>query len=302
METVFSLRNVSKVYTSNWRRRKVSAVENVSLEIGASEAVGFIGHNGAGKSTTIRLMLGLQMPTRGECLIFGKPALSPEARRGIAYLPERPLLYDYLTPHELLGMSLHLHGIREGVDAARCEWLSRLGLENCAHRRVGSFSKGMSQRVALAMAMCSKPKALVLDEPLSGLDPIGRREIVDLLEEYRRGGNTLFFSSHVLSDVERLADRFVFIHQGQIKATHDMASLVAETTQSYEIAFYLQGEIPEARSIGRDMWTIHVEASVLGREIDRLQKNNGILHSVRSSTTLEQIYIDLVKKEEETRR
>lgn len=294
MTMVFSLEQVSKIYRAGFWRRSIKVLENINLSVAEGETVGFIGHNGAGKSSTIRLMLGLQLPTTGSALIGGKPAADPGARIGIAYLPEVPLLYDYMTPRELLQMSLHLHGY-EGSNAVQVKtWLERMRVATVADKRVRGFSKGMSQRVALAMALCSKPRVLVLDEPLSGLDPIGRREVVDILEEYRQQGNTLFFSSHVLSDVERLADRFVFIHQGRIRASHSVDSVLRAASNFYEVTVCADSVVAGFEPVGRSLWRKSVASDDLATTISRVRTSGVLLHSVRSASNIEEIYLKLV--------
>jgi ABC-2 type transport system ATP-binding protein len=239
-------------------------------------------------------MLGLQTPSHGHALIRGIPASDDEAKQRIAYLPERPLLYDYLTPAELVEMSLTLHRWRGDMQRQRDTWLARLGLGKEAKRRVAGFSKGMAQRVALAMVLSPEPEAIVLDEPLSGLDPNGRKEIVEILDEYHVNGGTLFFSSHVLSDVERLADRFLFIQKGEIRATHNMATVLKAGAEVYEIFCFSQAPVLNYHSVGRNLWSHQVPVSELPRELARLGTTNAALHSVRSSTSVEQLYFRLV--------
>lgn len=294
MKTIFSLEDVSKTFRSGFFRRPVSVLEKICLTVSEGEAVGFIGHNGAGKSSTIRLMLGLQMPTSGKVEIRGTVAVDPLARRGVAYLPEIPLIYDYLTPRELLTMSLRLHRYEGNCPRQVGLWLERMRVAHVADKRVKGFSKGMCQRVALAMALCSEPKALVLDEPLSGLDPIGRRDVVDILEEYRQHGNTLFFSSHVLSDVERLADRFIFIHQGQIRASHSVDSVLRAASDSYEVIVCATTPPEGFASVGRSLWRSQVNSCDLAEAISKARAQGALLHSVRSASNIEQLYLRLV--------
>lgn len=227
MVAAIEIQNVSKRYRRGWRRSLVAAVDDVSLSIEKGEALGFIGPNGAGKSTTIRMLLGITQPSAGSVSINGIPALDPRARLGLAYVPENPYLQDYLTPLEVLTVGVRFHRLALPDMTAHCmAWLEKFGLEKAATRKIRTFSKGMVQRTALAHALAVRPSVLVLDEPLSGLDPIGRREVVDILAEYRLSGGTLFFSSHVLHDVERLADRYALIHQGKLRAVRSPAELV----------------------------------------------------------------------------
>lgn len=223
------IRNLSKSYRRGWRAQKVDALKNIALDVAPGEAFGFVGPNGAGKSTTIKILMGSLRASAGEARIFGVPISDPQSRLGLGYVPENPYLQDYLTPLEVLAMSVRLHRVAISDWRAHClEWLNRLGIASVATKPIRSFSKGMTQRVAIAQALCIKPCLLILDEPLSGLDPLGRRDVVDLLSEYKRGGGTLFFTSHVLHDVERLADRFGLIHQGTLRAVRSPAELAGD--------------------------------------------------------------------------
>lgn len=291
---IFSLHSVGKTYVTGLRRRSSCVLENINLEILKGEAVGFIGHNGAGKSSTIRIMLGLQRPSVGQAFIRGVDAAFPSARRGVSYLPETTLIYDHMSPAELLLMALRLYGYTGDEQKRIGYWLERLRIGHVANKRVRSFSKGMAQRVALAMALCTEPEVLVLDEPLSGLDPIGRREIVDILDEYRQSGNTLFFSSHVLSDVERLADRFIFIHQGRIRATHSVSSILHAAADRYEVVSYCEESLEAYESAGRNLWRTTVDVSELSVCLEALKNKGALLHSVKSAASVEQVYLRLV--------
>src|SRR3989338_2558751 len=229
MNPAIMIRRLSKTYATGWHRSSVVAVSDISLEVGRGEAFGFIGPNGAGKSTTIRILMGLSVPSDGAAELFGTNVRDPKARLGIGYVPESPYLYDYMTPREILDMSLRMHRHRPDDRARHIgAWLERLGLSAVMNSSIRSFSKGMLQRVAIAQALVIQPRLLVLDEPLSGLDPIGRMDVVELLAEYKRDGGTLFFTSHVLHDVERLADRFGLIHKGSLRSVRSPAELVGD--------------------------------------------------------------------------
>jgi len=228
MTAAIELERVCKTYRSPFLRREVPALSDVSLRVDAGEAFGFVGPNGAGKSTAIKILVGSIFPSSGSARIHGVDCTAPESRRGLGYVPENPLLYDYLTPIELLGFGCSIHRVTAGDTKKHCmQWLDRFGLANAASRRIRTFSKGMAQRTALAYAMAISPRLLILDEPLSGLDPVGRRDVVEILRDYRANGGTVFFSSHVLFDVERLADRFCLIHKGEIRTIQSPADLVS---------------------------------------------------------------------------
>ena len=292
--SAIDIENLEKVYAKGIMRRPVRAVDRISLRVGAGEAFGFVGPNGAGKSSTIRLLVGLSRPTGGTVRLFGIDAADPASRRGVGYVPENPCLYDYLTPREIMQMSLHLHGIHgRAARTAEETWLERLGVANVADSPIRSFSKGMTQRVAIAQAMCCSPKLLILDEPLSGLDPLGRREVVGLLAEYKQAGGTLFFTSHVLHDVERLADRFGLISTGVLRSVNSPAELVGNDEL---LMVRAKGSIPldgwHEESAGQ--WVAELPRSALWPALDRLQQGGYQLIEVRPTLSLEAAFLRAV--------
>lgn len=229
MTAAIRISALQKTYPRTLLSPAYLALKGISLEVSEGEVFGFIGPNGAGKSTAIKILTGAMQPSAGEACLFGLPAFQPEARKGLGYVPENFSLPDYLTPLEILDMSLRLHEIKVDNPRKHCvEWLERFDLGGVANKIVRGFSKGMAQRTALANALAVKPRLLILDEPLSGLDPIGRRDVVSILSEYSHAGGTLFFTSHVLHDVERLAHRYGLIHQGQLQAVRSPAELAGE--------------------------------------------------------------------------
>src|SRR5215470_165783 len=181
-ETVLSVENLSKEYRTSFRRKRVRAVEGASFSVEKGEIFGFVGPNGAGKTTTIRTLMGLIRPTSGRCRIFGEEVPARTARARIGFLPESPYFYDYLTPRELLDLSGRLFGIEPATRKKRAgELIERVGLGSAADRPLRKFSKGMLQRAGLAQALVNDPELIILDEPMSGLDPLGRREVRDLM-------------------------------------------------------------------------------------------------------------------------
>lgn len=285
---------LSKEFKGKFHAPPFLAVDKVSLEVAPGEAFGFIGPNGAGKSTTIKILTGILKPTQGSASLFGVPVEQPEARRGLGYVPENPSLYDYLTPLEILRMSLRLHGVVLEQELKHClMWLDRFELGAVANKTIRSFSKGMTQRVALAQALCIRPRLLILDEPLSGLDPIGRRDVVEILSEYKRSGGTLFFTSHVLHDVERLADRFGLIHRGRLRAVRSPAELLG------------MHEMVEVRSVGRQevsgmssefdgRWSATLPRAELWNLLMRLQGAGHEIQEVRTTLSLETAFMAVV--------
>ena len=288
--------HLSKTYQTGWRGRSVTAVRDVSLEVHIGEAFGFIGPNGAGKSSAIRVLMGLSMPSSGSAEFFGMSVTDPASRRGVGYVPESPYLYDYMTPYEILGMSLQMHHVRP-TDSRRHigGWLERLGLSAVVDTPIRSFSKGMVQRVAIAQALAIEPKLLVLDEPLSGLDPIGRLEVVELLAEYKSAGGTLFFTSHVLHDVERLADRFGLIHKGDLRSVSSPAELVGDDDQVL-IRSTGVAEVAGMTVEGIGRWSGAFPRSMLWPQLDTLRLNNHSVLEIKPTLSLEAAFLKIVGK------
>src|SRR5580704_10917116 len=209
-----------------WRKRPKRALYPLSLQVEEGEIFGFLGPNGAGKTTTLKLLMGLVFPTAGSAKILGRDWTDPEVKAQIGFLPEQPYFYDHLTARELLNYYGQLSGV-PAKGRSRCveEMLARVGLSDSAGVQMRKFSKGMLQRVGLAQAILHDPKLVFLDEPMSGLDPMGRREVRDLIQQLRHEGKTVFFSTHILSDAEALCDRVGVIHQGELRGVGAVADL-----------------------------------------------------------------------------
>jgi ABC-2 type transport system ATP-binding protein len=216
-DVVLSVEGLAKTFRKPFTGKKVEAVRGITFEVSRGEIFGFLGPNGAGKTTTLKMLTGLIHPTRGRARILGHDAPSPEAMARVGFLPENPYVYPYLTPREFVTLCARLSGVK-GKDAfARVEAvLARVGMADAIDRAVRALSKGMLQRVGLAAALVHEPELLVLDEPMSGLDPVGRKEVRDLIVEEKRAGRTVFFSSHILSDVEMLCDRVCILRDGEV--------------------------------------------------------------------------------------
>jgi len=197
--------------------KKVAAVQDLSLSVAKGEVFGCIGPNGAGKSTTIKMLLDLIRPDSGSINIAGLPSTDEASRAKVGYLPENPYLYEYLTAHEYLAFAASLSGLTSDMMTERRSMLlEKLKLSQAANRRISTYSKGMQQRTAIAAALIHNPELVILDEPMSGLDPLGRKLIFDLIGELKGEGKTIFISSHVLTDIERLCDRVGIIVQGRL--------------------------------------------------------------------------------------
>ena len=218
-DVVIEIKGLTKDYQTGFvKKRTVRALDNLSLDVRRGEIFGFLGPNGAGKTTTLKLLMKLIFPTSGTARILSRPIDDLETRSRIGYLPENPYFYDYLSGRELLEYTAHLFGISK--DAAKLkakEMIHLVGLdEDRANRQLRKYSKGMLQRIGIAQALVNDPEVVFMDEPMSGLDPIGRREVRDLLLSLREQNKTIFFSSHILSDVEALCDRAAILRRGRL--------------------------------------------------------------------------------------
>ena len=213
-----------------WRKRPKRALKPLHLSVEDGEIFGFLGPNGAGKTTTLKILMDLVFPTSGTARILGHEWTDPEVKAQIGFLPEQPYFYDYLTAHELLDYYGQLSGVPAKSRKRRIdEVLSRVGLSDIKGVQLRKFSKGMLQRAGIAQAILHDPKLVFFDEPMSGLDPLGRREVRDLMEQLKQEGKTVFFSTHILSDAEALCDRVAIIHQGELRgvgAVEDLTSTV----------------------------------------------------------------------------
>lgn len=218
-----------KVFRDFWRRPRVEAVKDLNLEIRPGEVFGLLGPNGSGKTTTIKMLLGLLYPTRGRISVFGKPPTDVSVKARIGFLPEDSYLYRFLVAHETLDYYGRLFRLPSRIRRERSDrLLDMVGLRHEAKRRVGEYSKGMARRIGLAQALINDPEFLILDEPTSGLDPIGARQIKDVIRELGRKGKTILLSSHVLADVEDVCDRVTILYGGQQRAAGDMSDLLSQ--------------------------------------------------------------------------
>jgi ABC-2 type transport system ATP-binding protein len=214
----------------------VLALNNLSLTVADGEIFGFLGPNGAGKSTTIKLLCDLIRPTSGRASILGQDVRQPEARRQIGYLPENPNFYAFLTGLELLEFHGTLHGMRQSFIQEHGErLLAMLELADAAYRPLRTYSKGMVQRLGIAAALIHDPQVLIFDEPMSGLDPVGRKMVADLMLDMRDRGKVVFFSTHILHDVEVICDRIGIITNGESRFIGTLPDMISESFHSYEI-------------------------------------------------------------------
>ena len=240
---VLETAGLTKIFKDFWHRDKVVAVRDLSVEIRRGEVFGLLGPNGSGKSTTIKMLLGLLYPTRGRLAVFGRPPTDVGIKARIGYLPEESYLYRFLDARETLdfyGRLFHLS--RHERKSRNDQILEMVGLSHAAHRRVGEYSKGMARRIGLAQALINDPDFLILDEPTTGLDPIGTRQIKDLIKLLRDKGKTVLLSSHLLADVEDVCDRVCILYGGQQHAMGDIRELLSRKELTQITAERLQPE------------------------------------------------------------
>lgn len=287
---------LSKRYPAAWRQPAKDALRDVSLSIEQGETFGFIGPNGAGKSTLIKILIGALRPSSGQAKLFGKEPLESAARLGLGFVPENPSMPEHLTPSEILLMGMRLHRVGfSGREREHCRsWLQRFDLAHVADSPVRGFSKGMVQRTALAHALAIQPKLLILDEPLSGLDPVGRRVVVDILDEYRKQGGTLFFSSHVLHDVERIADRFGLIAGGELLTIRSPKDVISDQADVYLLRFRAERPVANSVEIRPGLYLIEAVASEVSVRIDDLQRAGGVLQDVLPKHSLESVFFKAI--------
>jgi ABC-2 type transport system ATP-binding protein len=226
---------LSKTYKDKWGR-KIKALYELNLEVGQGEVFGFLGPNGAGKSTTIKTLVGLIQATAGKASLFGLPVTDKACRRRIGYLPENPTFYDFLTARQYLGLVGRCFGmdaaaIRTGIDKV----LDLLDLRQAEHRPIRGYSKGMVQRMGLAQVLLHDPDLYILDEPMSGLDPLGRALVKQIMSDLKARGKTVFFSTHVTADVEAVCDRVAVIVNGSLQVVSDVQDILEKGIEGYSV-------------------------------------------------------------------
>jgi ABC-2 type transport system ATP-binding protein len=281
------------------------ALVDLHLEVRPGEILGYVGPNGSGKTTTLKLLTGLLRPDRGEAFVFGLPLADRRWRHRMGYLPEHPYLYDYLTPAEYLDYVGRLFGLSAPRRRERsAELLATVGLERSAHTPMRRFSKGMVQRVGLAQALVNDPDLLLLDEPMSGLDPIGRRLVRNLILDRRRAGRTVVFSTHILSDAETLCDRVAVLRAGRLLSVGALGEIVRPAVAHLELL--VSGAAPEVASIPGvvrhealgDRTRLEVEEESLGRVVDAVERGKGRVLAVQPvRQSLEDYFFEEMKDE-----
>ena len=233
------IQGLAKSYpTGFWRKRLKPALQPLYLTVEEGETFGFLGPNGAGKTTTLKLLMGIIYPSSGKAQILGRHFQDPEVKRQIGFLPEQPYFYDYLSAPELLDYYGQLSGMTAAERKKKIpEMLERVGLADAGKKQLRKFSKGMLQRVGIAQAILHDPRLVFLDEPMSGLDPIGRREIREMIQGLKDEGKTVFFSTHILSDAEALCDRVGVIHKGELRGIGVLEDLKSKSADQAEVVW-----------------------------------------------------------------
>jgi ABC-2 type transport system ATP-binding protein len=281
--------------------KKKRSLEDLSMRVDTGEVFGFLGPNGAGKSTTIKLLMRLIFPDGGSARILGKSIDDVSMHQETGYLPEQPYFYDYLTAAEVLNYFARFHGLTATDRHTRVEkMLKKVGLETAGKIQLRKYSKGMLQRVGLAQAILHDPQVVILDEPMSGLDPLGRREVRDIILELKKEGRTVLFSTHILSDAEMLCDRVGVIVGGKLRGVGTPGEMVGIKTQGMEILF----EVAEGKNLPLlakatrtgERYRVQMPEEELYGAIEQLRGAGARIHSVTQiKPTLEEFFMNLVE-------
>ncbi|HXZ41102.1 MAG TPA: ABC transporter ATP-binding protein [Terriglobales bacterium] len=289
-----------------WRKRAKCALRPLHLNVEEGEIFGFLGPNGAGKTTTLKLLMGLVFPSGGTARILGMEINDPRMKAQIGFLPERPYFYDYLTASELLEYYAQLSGVAAPERRRKvAEVLGRVGLQDAGRMQLRKFSKGMLQRVGIAQAILHDPRVLFFDEPMSGLDPMGRREVRDLMEELKQQGKTVFFSTHILSDAESLCDRVAIIHLGELRGVGAVEDLTSSVEGQVEIIWHGSSVPASLKALSTEYHLTGDTVRALVREanqdaaIDALRREGlRIISIVPVRTSLEEYFMRKLKPSE----
>jgi ABC-2 type transport system ATP-binding protein len=294
------IRGLEKSYkTGFFRQTKKPALKPLTLTVEEGEVFGYLGPNGAGKTTTLKLLLGLVFPSGGTARILGHELNAIAVKRLIGYLPEQPYFYDHLTPLELLDYYARLSGVeargrKRKVEAA----LARVGMSEAARTQLRKFSKGMLQRVGIAQAIVHDPQLVLLDEPMSGLDPVGRREVRDLVQQLNEEGKTIFFSTHILSDAETLCDRVAVLHKGELRGVGVVNDLLRKVSGQVEVVWSGAQAVPAVQALGGvchqtgDVVRALLPGAALEETLATLPRNQGrVIRVTPVQATLEDYFL-----------
>jgi ABC-2 type transport system ATP-binding protein len=285
--TVIEVSNLSKVFVGK-RRRRVQALSDLSLAIESGEIFGFLGPNGAGKSTTIKVLLGLIRATTGSARVMGKDVSDSTARQQIGYLPENPSFYEFLSAEEYLhfvgtAFAMGMKELRKRTD----EVLTLLSLQDARKRPIRSYSKGMVQRLGLAQALLHDPQVLILDEPMSGLDPIGRALVKEIMLDLKKAGKCIFFSTHITADVETVCDRVGVIVGGRLQSVENVEYLLREGIVGYDVRLVDAGAMSDLQVSKEELAGVIAGAHERGAEISFIEPRR---------RSLEDFFLDIVTR------
>ena len=282
LDIVVETRNLTKVYRDFWGRQKVRALKALDLQVKRGEVFGLLGPNGSGKTTTMKLLLGLLFPTSGDIHMLGKPATDVSKNAKIGYLPEESYLYRFLNAEETLDFYGRLFSMSGAVRRQRvAQLISLVGLESAKKRQLREYSKGMARRLGLAQALINDPELILLDEPTSGLDPIRTRNMKDLILDLKQQGKTIIMSSHLLADVQDVCDRIGILHQGELKELGRVEDLLKVTDQT---EFRVSGLSEDGKN----------------RILKVIEEEQGakLVYSGNPSTTLEDLFLRIIEESE----
>jgi ABC-2 type transport system ATP-binding protein len=301
LQSPIIVRNLCKSFRVK-RARKVTVLDNVSFTVGRGEVFGFLGPNGSGKSTTIKTLMGMIRPGSGEAFLCGEPVGSETSRRSVGYLPENPAFYDFLSGREYMRFVASAFAMpKDKATTAIDRWLARLDLAEAANRPIRSYSKGMVQRLGLAQALFHGPEVAILDEPMSGLDPQGRALVKELIIELKEAGKTVFFSTHITSDVEKVCDQLAIIVAGRLCVHAAVDEIFREGVTGYRIL--ARGDtlanMPGASMTraGEGEVEFHVNAAAMPGLISSITSASGVVEVVEPlRRDLEEYFLEVVKK------
>ncbi len=300
---VLKTENLTKTFRRNWRRGKFTALDNLSIEVYEGEIFGFLGPNGAGKTTTIKILLRLLTPTHGNAYILDTDLRSSARRLRVGYMPENPYFYRFLTGEEFLKFYARLNRIPTSERAKRIdELLDLVGMRHARNVLLKEYSKGMTQRIGLAQALMHDPKLVLLDEPMSGLDPIGRKEIRDLIYQLKYQGRTIFFCSHILSDVQDICSRVAILHHGKLLKMGEMDDLLGTVKNKVRVQLRLpDGTQPADLDLTGDFHNGLLE-SVLPNTVETNQmvdkwrvKGVEIISFIPERKSLEEFFVETIR-------
>ncbi len=291
-----------------WRKRPKRALHPLHLTVEDGEIFGFLGPNGAGKTTTLKLLMGLVFPTAGSARILGRDWSDPQVKAQIGFLPEQPYFYDYLTAHELLEYYGQLSGVPAKQRKQRVEQvLDQVGLRDVQGVQLRKFSKGMLQRVGIGQAILHDPKVVFFDEPMSGLDPMGRREVRDLMSQLKSEGKTVFFSTHILSDAETLCDRVAVIHKGELRGVGRVEDLTSTVQGKVEVIWHGTQVPASIKAVGAECHVTGDRVRAIVNEnqqdamIDTLRRERLRLIAITPvRTSLEAYFVEKLRRAETT--